>query len=182
MTNGQTLQLRLSEIRQSLNELSGLDTPTDEQRATMATLSTEYPTIETRWRAATIAEADAPEPRAADGEDTERRALVERVELRAYVHEAATGRAVTGAESELRAAVFGEHAREGLVSWEALLPRHDEQRADTATTAPTDVGASQASILGQVFADTAASYLGVSLPQVGIGEVNYPVLSAGVSP
>ena len=182
MTNGQTLQLRLSEIRQSLNELSGLDSPTDEQRATMAALATEYPTIETRWRAATIAEADAPETRAADGEDTERRALVERVELRSYLHEAATGRAVTGAEQELRAAVFGEHAREGLIPWEALLPRHDEQRADAATTAPTDVGASQASILGRVFADTAAAYLGVSMPQVSVGEVNYPVLSAGVSP
>ncbi len=180
MTNGQKLQLRLSEIRQSLNELSGLDSPTDEQRATMAALSTEYPTIETRWRAATIAEADAPETRADDGEDTERRALVERVELRAYLHEAAMGRTVTGAEQELRAAVFGEHAREGLVPWEALLPH--EARADTATTAPTDVGASQASILGRVFAGTAASYLGVSMPHVGIGEVNYPVLSAGVSP
>ncbi len=182
MTNGQKLQLRLSEIRQTLNDLSGLDTPTDAQRGEMDALTTEYRAKETQWRAATIAEADAPEPRAEDGEDTERRALVERAELRAYLHEAATGRAVTGAEHELRAAIFGEHAREGLVPWEALLPRHDEQRADTATTAPTDVGASQASILGQVFADTAASYLGVSLPQVGIGEVNYPVLSAGVSP
>ena len=180
MTNGQTLQLRLSEIRQTLNELSGLDSPTDAQRAEMATLSTEYPTIETRWRAATIAEADAPETRADDGEDTERRALVERVELRSYLHEAATGRAVTGAESELRAAVFGEHAREGLVPWESLLPH--EARADTATTAPSDVGASQASILGRVFAGTAASYLGVSMPQVSVGEANYPVLSAGVSP
>ena len=182
MTNGQTLQLRLSEIRQSLNELSGLDSPTDEQRTEMDTLATEYRAKETQWRAATIAEADAPETRAADGEDTERRALVERVELRSYLHEAATGRAVTGAEQELRAAVFGEHAREGLIPWEALLPRHDEQRADAATTAPTDVGASQASILGRVFVGTAASYLGVSMPQVGIGEVNYPVLSAGVSP
>ena len=182
MTNGQKLQLRLSEIRQTLNDLSGLDTPTDAQRGEMDALTTEYRAKETQWRAATIAEAAAPETRAEDGEDTERRALVERAELRAYLHEAATGRAVTGAEHELRAAIFGEHAREGLVPWEALLPRHDEQRADTATTAPTDVGASQASILGQVFADTAASYLGVSLPQVGIGEVNYPVLSAGVSP
>ena len=181
MTNGQTLQLRLSEIRQSLNELSGLDSPTDAQRATMAALSTEYPTIETRWRAAAIAEADAPETRADDGEDTERRALVERAELRAYLHEAATGRTVTGAEQELRAAIFGEHARDGLVPWEALLPRHEE-RADTATTAPSDVGQSQASILGRIFADTAAAYLGVAMPHVGIGEVNYPVLSAGVSP
>ena len=181
MTNGQKLQLRLSEIRQSLNELSGLDTPTDAQRTDMDALSTEYRAKETQWRAATIAEADEPETRAADGEDTERRALVERVELRSYLHEAATGRAVTGAESELRAAVFGEHARDGLVPWEALLPRH-EARADTATTAPSDVGQSQASILGRIFADTAAAYLGVSMPHVGIGEVNYPVLSAGVSP
>ncbi len=181
MTTGQRLQLRLSEIRQTLNELSGLDSPTDAQRATMAALATEYPTIETRWRAATIAEADAPEPRADDGEDTERRALVERAELRSYLHEAATGRAVTGAEQELRAAVFGEHAREGLIPWEALLPRHEE-RADTATTAPSNVGQSQASILGRIFANTASAYLGVSMPQVGIGEVNYPVLSAGVSP
>ena len=32
LTNGQKLQVRLSEIRQKLNELSALDAPTDEQR------------------------------------------------------------------------------------------------------------------------------------------------------
>ena len=116
------------------------------------------------------------------GEGAEGRALIERVELRAYLCEAASGTAASGAAHELRAAVFGESARSGLVPWEALLPPRQEQRADAATSAPADVGASQAEVLGRVFADTSAAYLGVEMPQVPVGEASYPVLSAGANP
>ena len=184
MTTGQRLQLRLSEIRQALNELSGLDSPTDEQRTEMDTLATEYRAKETQWRAATIAEADAPETRADDdGEDTERRALVERVELRQYLHAAANGVPVAGAEAELNAALDVRGAGGVAVPWEALLPRHDEEhRADAATTVgSTDHGVTQRAILGRVFARTAATFLGVSMPMVPTGDQNFPVLTAGTS-
>ena len=187
MTKAQKLALRLSETRQALNALSAIDGEklSDEQRAEMAVLAESYPALETEWRAAAIVESDDPPMDPANegsGEGAERRALIERVELRGYLAEAATGAPATGAEHELRAAVFGESARSGLVPWEALLPPRQEQRADAATSAPADVGASQAEVLGRVFADTSAAYLGVEMPQVPVGEANYPVLSAGVSP
>ena len=43
MTNASKLALRLSEIRQKLNELSGKDELTDEERNEMRRLSAEYP-------------------------------------------------------------------------------------------------------------------------------------------
>ena len=61
MTNSQKIQIRQSEVRQRLNELSGLegDDFTAEHRAETEKLSTEYSDLETRFRAATLAEVEA---------------------------------------------------------------------------------------------------------------------------
>ena len=72
MTNLQRIQLRRSEVRGRLNELSGVEAPTTEQDAELATLETEYGALEIRERAAIIAE-DA----------TERRRLLPREAARA---------------------------------------------------------------------------------------------------
>ena len=182
MTNVQKLQLRLSEIRQRLNELSALDSPGDEHRTEMDTLTGEYRAKETQWRAAVVAEADEPERRTDDGEGAERRALEGRVELRQYLHAAANGAPLDGAEAELNAALDIRGAGGVAVPWEALLPTGDEQRADAATTVgATDHGVTQRAILPRVFARTAAAFLGVTMPMVGTGDVNYPVLTSGTT-
>ena len=182
MTNVQKLQLRLSEIRQRLNELSALDSPSDEHRTEMDTLTGEYRAKETQWRAAVVAEADKPETRIDGGEGAERRALEGRVELRQYLHAAANGVTLDGAEAELNAALDIRGAGGVAVPWEALLPTADEQRADSATTVgATDHGVTQRGILPRVFARTAASWLGVSMPMVGTGDQNYPVMTAGTT-
>ena len=180
MTNSQKLALRLSEVRQKLNELLAIDDPNDEQRAELAQLSGEYPGLETQYRAAVIAESEETERRAADddAQSVEYRQLVDRVELGAYLIEAATGRPVDGAEQELRAEVFGDDARQNLVPWEALLPRdEDEDRADSPVNigSTSGVGVNQQTILARVFADTAAMFAGVTMPNVGIGASSYPV-------
>ena len=46
MTTAQRLAVRLSTIRQKLNELSAIDEPTEEQRAELRTLTDQYPQIE----------------------------------------------------------------------------------------------------------------------------------------
>ena len=177
------IELRLSEVRSRLNEISGLegDALTDEVRAESGTLQSEYADLETRHRAAIVADPDGQPTQNGDSEARERRELVERVELREYLGEAATGREATGAARELRSAVFGEQSRPGLVPWELLDPG-PEVRADASTSAPADVGASQDTILGRVFAATIGAYLGVEMPMVPAGEANFPVLSAGVTP
>ena len=83
MTNAQRLAVRLSEIRQRLNEIAGLegDAMTDEVRAEADRLAGEYKTAETQHRSVLIAEGE--EQRAAegafgagDGEAAEVRALL----------------------------------------------------------------------------------------------------------
>ena len=61
MTNGQKLALRCSEIRQRLNEISGLEGEafTDEIRQESDKLGTEYRDTETKYRAALVSEGDA---------------------------------------------------------------------------------------------------------------------------
>ena len=60
MTNAQKHAMRCSEIRQRLNEISGLegDAFTDEVRSESDTLSTEYRDVETKYRAALVSEGD----------------------------------------------------------------------------------------------------------------------------
>ena len=50
MTNAQKIRLRLSQVRQRLNEISGLegDAFTDEIRSEAESLQTEYADLETR--------------------------------------------------------------------------------------------------------------------------------------
>ena len=43
------------------------------------------------------------------------------------------------------------------------------------------VGTNQQTILARVFADTAAAFIGVTMPAVGIGEASYPVFGDGAS-
>ena len=68
------------------------------------------------------------------------------------------------------------------VPFEAIAPRETEKRVDATTSAPTDVGQDQDPILGRVFARGAAMWCGVRFPAVGVGEKQFPVLSAGNTP
>ena len=75
MTAAQKLALRASEIRTRLAELGGIAEQTDETRAEIATLRTEYGDVETRWQAAETA-ADDPKPVETRTEDRELAALI----------------------------------------------------------------------------------------------------------
>ena len=59
------------------------------------------------------------------------------------------------------------------------LPDDLETRA--VTPAPSDVGQNQQTILPYVFPDSAASFLNVHMPTVGVGEAVYPVLTSTLS-
>ena len=76
MTNSQRLAVRLSEIRQRLNEIAGLkgDAFTDEIRQESDKLQADFRDKETQYRAAVIAEGETERRAAADGEGAELRA------------------------------------------------------------------------------------------------------------
>ena len=191
MTAQQKIELKRSEIRQRLGAIAELqgDDVTDDITTERDGLMGELRNSEGQLQAAI--EAEATETRGAsavellaDSEGVEYRRLVERSRLSAYVLEAHRQGGLDGAESELRAAVFGDKARPGLVPWEALLPRGKggrrlEARVDANTDVTVNAGGSQEGILGRVFADTAASFLGVRMASVMRGTSAHPVIIDG---
>ena len=198
MTTAQRLAVRLSEVRQRLNELSGLDEPTDEQRAELGKLTAEYPAIETRHRAAIIAESETAEQRAAGdetggagretGEGAELRRLQGTARLGRYLLAAAGGVAVDGAESELLDALeVRNHAgiQPGAVQvpWSVLLgPEPEPERRAATTTAAYDGPTMQRPILQRLFGPSLADLLGVRMDTVPAGQSEWPLITAGVAP
>ena len=181
MTNGQKLALRCSEIRQRLNEISGLegDAFTDEVRQESDTLGTEYRDTETKYRAALVSEGDASLTAGSQflaggsAEDRAYRELVGRADVGAIFAAAVEHRATDGAEAELQRhhKLNGNQVPLDLLRGQAV----DEHRA--ATAAPANAGASQAPTLTPVFAMGDAAFLGVDTPSVPVGDAVFPVLT-----
>ena len=170
--------IRISEIRQRLNEIAGLatDDVTDEIRNEADGLRTELGTVETQYRAALAGEEEAERRAAAefqngDGEAAEVRALRGKVHLGAYMSAAIEGRAADGAEAELNAALGLPAGRFPL---SMLAP---EVRATTNT----DAAAMQSTWVDRLFSETAAMRLGITFESVGPGVSAHPVTTAGAS-
>ena len=192
MTTAQKLAIRLSEIRQKLNELSASDELSDEQRAEMGKLTAEYPSVEERHRAAIVAESEAAERRAAgdvDGaEGAELRRLQSTARLGRYLVAAAAGVAVDGAEGELLDALEvrdhpGVQPGAVQVPWSVLLDDNEapEQRAST-TTAAYDGPQRQRPILQRLFGRGIFDALGVRMDTVPAGRSEWPLITAGTAP
>ena len=197
MTNAQKLTIRLSEIRQRLNEIAGLPDAdmTDEIRTEADKLGSEYRNAETQHRAAIVAEGE--EQRAAegehgdgDGEPAEVRALIGRVGIHDYLTPAAGGLGLTGPAAELNAAFrVGTVGTSGgiLIPWRMLetpelraAPR-GEARAFT-TTAALDGGTMQRPILQRLFGMDIMGALGVRIDTVPAGMSEWPLLTGTVAP
>ena len=183
MTNSQKLAVRISEIRQRLNDISGLsdDEMTDEIRAEADRLTSEFRNAETQHRSALIAEGE--EQRVAandfaangegDGEAAEVRALRGRVRVGEYVGAAIEQRLVAGAESELNAAL---KMRDNAFPLSLLAPV--EARATTNTDSQTNQSGRW---LDRLFAGTAAERIGITMESVAPGIASFPVTTAGAT-
>ena len=195
MTLSQKTQLRASEIRTRLAEIAGLadDALTAEIRSEADALGTEYQNVETRHRAALVAEdaelRAAETGRGADEPDTETRALRDlqgRTTLSRFLQCFADGEQLSGAEKELTEhrglTTSGNH-----VPWDMLIPparagRAELRAADAVTPAPaTGNPTNQAEIIQRVFARAAVARLGVAMPSVAVGTASYPGIGTGQS-
>ena len=172
MLNSQKISIRLSEVRQRLNELAGLETLTDEQRQESEKLQTEFADSEVRYRSAVIAEGSAEKADLdGDAETRELQQLTERANAGAIILAVTEKRHCLGAELELQQA---HGLAENMIPLDMLRV---EQRAAGLTTAPTNVGTSQAEIVAPVFANGAGAFLGIDRPTVAAGDAVYPVLA-----
>ena len=158
----------------------------------MRKLSAEYPQVEERHRAASIADAaegdgtgDRDTGDTGDGEDRERAELRSRSRLSRYVGAALDGVPVTGAEAELSAAA----GCPGAVPLELFTRRSETRRngngdtpeARAVTPAPATTDENLAGIVPAIFDRSAAAWLGIEMPTVATGDAGYPVLSTSVT-
>ena len=169
------LELRASEIRSKLAELAGAEELTDEQRAEIGTLRTEYTDVETRIQAATVAGDEptrTPVGEAGDGEAREFRELRGRVEFRNYVEAAVEKRTVVGAELELN-----QHFSIGAHRFplEMLAPAELEKRSTT----DVDTTVMPRRWLDRLFNASSASRIGITFESVAPGVASYPIMLTG---
>ena len=210
MTSLQRVQFRISEVRQRLNDIGAKEAPTDEERSEADKLAKEYDTLEVRFRALVVGDAKGDDGAAGgkgddgaaggkgdDGAAADKAAkdlakLKGKVELRNYLQAAMDSRELAGAEAELNKHLGLLDTAGVQVPWEALAPPElraerrsgVEERVDAVTSVgstanlPTE---NMAPILGRVFQRSVAAFLGVMMPAVGVGQRNYPVMTAGAT-
>ena len=171
MTILQKLQVRQSEIRESINTLLGLDSRTETEQAELEKLTGEGQKIEPEIRAAIVAEPD-PETKITKTGDPETR---ERLEIRSktgladFLAAAAGGREVAGAAKEYAAAVGCS-----LLNRLPLAIFRDGQPETRAITAGPAVDGPVESAVPFVFQRSAAASLGIEMPTHGAGAVQVP--------
>ena len=168
MTDAQKLALRASEIRTRLAELAGNDDMTDEERAEIGTLRTEYTDVETRAQAAIVA-ADEQKPTETSTEERELAELVDGSSIGDIFGATLEHRSTEGQTAELQSEL-GLSANQIPL---ALL--REEHRA--VTPAPGNVGQTQSEIIPGVFPMSCAAFLGVDMPTVPVGDSVFPVLT-----
>ena len=176
LTALQRLQIRASEIRARLASIGSMPDMTDETRSELSTLSLEYTDNESKQTALTIAGDSPPTP--TDSDTSEGRAfseLVTRASVGEIYDSAINHRVPDGATAEIQT----HYGLDGNQVPLALMVRDWDEQLETraVTPAPGQVAQNQASIIPWVFPDSAATFMGVSMPTVGVGEAVYPVLT-----
>ena len=169
--------VRMSEVRQRLNEIAGLEDLDDEVRSEAEALGNEYTDLEVRHRAGLRAEADGETVTEEPPVDPDLAELESRAALSGILSGIMSGRGPAGAERELQ-----DHLKLGGDQVPLALLRPTEARTTGQTPAPSTVGAMQQPIIDAVFPRSASAYLGVRMPTVPVGESVFTVLTTNIAP
>jgi HK97 family phage major capsid protein len=181
MLTSKKLELRRSEIRQSLAELANIETPSEDEVRKMGDLDTEYRAKESQYRAALISEDEERKEAGAELEtrsDTEWTELASKFEVRQVALALDTGATLDGATAEMVQDLRNAGGFQGIpVPLEALETRSGETLAggvpDPIRTMPT---------IDRIFAKSSATQMGCRMINVGVGEIEYPVATGGAQP
>ena len=169
MKASQKIALEMSERREKLNALLGVDELSDDQRTEMGSLTERLQQLEIEARAAILAEGETTVTKTTvtDGESDELRSLIGRANIGAIFEAALEHRATEGVEAELQT-----HYR---LPANAIPLALLETRA--VTPAPGQVAQNQAAIIPGVFPQSCAAFLSIDMPTVPTGDAVYPVLT-----
>ena len=169
--NRSEIERSMSEQRQVIGDLIGLETRSEEQETELRSATKRLNRLESDFQAAIALDLESErKARAAfDGENKERNELRSKVRIGSYVEAALEQRSVSGSELEFNQSMevpSNHFPLELLAGAESV-----EKRATTNAEA----GATQAPWLDRLFADTAAIYLGVTFQTVSPGVSSHPV-------
>ncbi len=175
------IQRRQSEIRQSLAELVGKETPTEDETRSMADLDGEYRTNETRYRAALTAEDTERREAGADLETrdgTEWADLLGQYEIRqAVLCLSEEGKALEGATAEVVQEMRSTGGFQGIpVPLEALETRAGETIASGVANPLQTLP-----IIDRLFANSVAVQMGARMINIPFGEREWPVVTSSIS-
>ncbi|MBR26154.1 MAG: phage major capsid protein [Rhodobacteraceae bacterium] len=181
MLDSLKIQRRQSEIRQALAELAGAEALTDETRAKMDAMDTEYQDNERKFRAALIGEDEQRQAAKGELETREGRQwadLVAGFELRQAVFALDEGRALSGRTAEVVEEMRASGGYRGIpVPLGALL----ETRAGETIASGTPNPMQTMPIVDRLFASTVAAQMGVATINIAQGEREYPVVSSSIA-
>ena len=180
MTPTQQLEIRAGEIRKRLADIGGMAELTDETRSELDKLKLEYTDNDSRQATLKMA-GDAPAPvthietRSAEGREF--RGLLDKANVGEIFDAALTKRSVDGASAEIQQHYGLDPNQVPLALLVRSWPDNDDLETRAVTAAPGNVGEVQHSIVPYVFPQSSASFLGVDMPTVGVGEAVFPVLT-----
>ena len=168
-------QLEVSERRTALAGLLDSETP---DLDAIETGKNAVMDAEKRCQAVMVADGgNKPVETAGNPESRERRELEQRANIGEMFDSVISHRIPTGAMAELQ-----QHL--GLESNQipvALITGRSAAEERAVTPAPGNVGQDQRIIIPYVFPRSAAAFLGVDMPTVGVGDQVFPVLTAELS-
>ena len=169
---------RQSEIRQSLAELAGKESPTEDELRSMSDLDRQYQANETRLRASLIAEDTERRDAGAELETRGGREwseLCQRFELRQAALMLDEGKALDGATREIVDELRGRGGYRGIpIPLEAL-----ELRAGETIASGTPNPIRTLPIVDRLFAQSVAMRMGTQMINADFGELEVPVTSGG---
>ena len=181
MTRVQKLQLKQSELRTAI--AGELDKELEQREdGALERMTKEAQALELDLQAAlTIEQESLPSDQVDTAEGREIRQLMGLSSIADYVDEAMRGQPVDGASRELREALLGKN-HIGYLPLDMLADLEPvELRADAVSSVAAAIQDNQQSIAARVFNRTAATYLGATMPSVGVGDVSYPRLTSGTT-
>ena len=168
MTKLQRIQTRLSESREKANSLSLKTDRSKEEEKKLVELRKAHSKLELEYRE-TLESTPETNVVVDDAETRELDGLILKASVGDVLHAALDQRSTDGATAELQ-------THFGLTSNQIALEQL-ERRA--VTVAPSDVGQTQAPIIPQIFPDGVASFLGIGMETVGVGEATYHGIDHG---
>ena len=179
MTPLQTAEVRAGEIRIRLAELGGMAELTEETRAELDTLRNEYTDTERRMAALRITEPDRTPIVSTGADGVEYRAMLDRANLGTIFDVLMAHQNPSGVEAELQQhlGLGGNQIPLDMLRGHGGGGGRGRMEERAVTPGATNVGQNQQPVIPYVFPMSAAAFLGVDMPSVGVGEAVFPVLT-----